>query len=116
MTIIISTRDEMPAFTKISGATTQARWAVLTAGALAALTTLTTLAGGAAAATAATAAEAPASAAAEAGPGGGLQKELDKLVTKYHFPGARGTVQSKNGRVRHYTAGVADIDTKAKIP
>lgn len=45
-----------------------------------------------------------------------LQRELDSLVEKYDFPGALGTVRDSRGRVRHYTAGVGDLKTGAKVP
>ncbi|MFG1942183.1 serine hydrolase domain-containing protein [Nonomuraea sp. NPDC048826] len=78
----------------------------ITTGAVAALAALTL-----------TATAAPAAAReAAAGRADALQKELDQLVKKHGFPGALGTVRERSGRVRHYTAGVADLRTKAKIP
>ncbi|MBT2232270.1 serine hydrolase [Nonomuraea sp. NEAU-A123] len=45
-----------------------------------------------------------------------VQKSLDELVAKDTFPAALAAVQDRKGRTRHYTAGVADLTTKAKVP
>ncbi|SDQ15599.1 serine hydrolase [Quadrisphaera sp. DSM 44207] len=62
---------------------------------------------------------APAAASAEAPPrarGGVVQQELDALVRADGFPGALAAVRTQNGRVRHYTAGVGDLETGRKVP
>ncbi|MFC4008512.1 serine hydrolase domain-containing protein [Nonomuraea purpurea] len=45
-----------------------------------------------------------------------VQKELDGLVAKDGFPAALAAVRDAKGRTRHYTAGVGDLKTKAKVP
>lgn len=45
-----------------------------------------------------------------------LGKELNALVEQHGFPGALGAVRDRSGRTRHFTAGVADVRTKAKVP
>jgi D-alanyl-D-alanine carboxypeptidase len=45
-----------------------------------------------------------------------VQKKLDGLVTNDKFPAALAAVQDVEGRTRHYTAGVADLTTKAEVP
>jgi len=45
-----------------------------------------------------------------------VQQSADKLVNEAKFPGALISVREPNGRVRNYTAGVADLQTKAKMP
>ena len=45
-----------------------------------------------------------------------VQKSLDALVAKDTFPAALAAVRDGKGRTRHYTAGVADLTTKAKVP
>ncbi|TDE37167.1 class A beta-lactamase-related serine hydrolase [Nonomuraea mesophila] len=77
------------------------------------VTTRRTLAGLAGLAVAGTLAAAPASAAA---PSSDLQRRLDALVTDHEFPAALAAVRGRDGRTRHYTAGVADLKTEAKVP
>ncbi|GAA3257258.1 serine hydrolase domain-containing protein [Nonomuraea helvata] len=45
-----------------------------------------------------------------------VQQKLDGLVAKDKFPAALAAVQDGKGRTRHYTAGVADLTTRAKVP
>ncbi|MFI7125802.1 serine hydrolase domain-containing protein [Nonomuraea sp. NPDC050153] len=45
-----------------------------------------------------------------------VQRKLDELVKKNKFPAALAAVQDAKGRTRHYTAGVADLTTKAEVP
>ncbi|MBC6456646.1 beta-lactamase family protein [Actinomadura sp. HBU206391] len=45
-----------------------------------------------------------------------VKKSLERLVTGDHFPAALAAVQDAKGRTRHYTAGVADLKTRAKVP
>ncbi|MET7331759.1 serine hydrolase domain-containing protein [Nonomuraea sp. NPDC005650] len=45
-----------------------------------------------------------------------VQRKLDELVKKDRFPAALAAVQDRKGRTRHYTAGVADLTTKAEVP
>ncbi|WP_252375078.1 serine hydrolase domain-containing protein [Nonomuraea sp. KC401] len=45
-----------------------------------------------------------------------LQKQLNGLVKKYKFPGALAAVRDSKGRTRHYTAGVGNLRSKAKVP
>ncbi|WP_113698991.1 serine hydrolase domain-containing protein [Nonomuraea lactucae] len=45
-----------------------------------------------------------------------VQKKLDRLVKKDRFPAALAAVRDARGRTRHYTAGVADLTTRAKVP
>jgi D-alanyl-D-alanine carboxypeptidase len=45
-----------------------------------------------------------------------VQQSLDRLVSVDKFPGALASVRQANGRVRNYTAGVADLKTGAKMP
>jgi D-alanyl-D-alanine carboxypeptidase len=55
--------------------------------------------------------------AAHAGrPTGAVQQRLDGLVREDKFPAALAAVQSSPGHIRDYTAGVADLKTKAKVP
>ncbi|WP_220447497.1 serine hydrolase domain-containing protein [Nonomuraea diastatica] len=77
------------------------------------VTTQRTLAGLAGLALAGTLAAAPASAAE---PSPALQRRLDALVTDGGFPAALAAVRGQDGRTRHYTAGVADLKTEAKVP
>ncbi|GAA2403695.1 serine hydrolase domain-containing protein [Actinomadura vinacea] len=44
-----------------------------------------------------------------------VQQSLDKLVQS-EYPGALAAVRGRDGRTRHYTAGVGDVKTKAKVP
>ncbi|MGI5161571.1 serine hydrolase domain-containing protein [Microbispora sp. CA-102843] len=70
-----------------------------------------------AAALAACAALALAPAAAHAaGKTDAVQKSLDTLVRTDKFPAALASVRGRDGRVRDYTAGVADLRTRAKVP
>ncbi|MFI7111296.1 serine hydrolase domain-containing protein [Nonomuraea sp. NPDC050227] len=41
---------------------------------------------------------------------------MDKLVRPGDFPGVVAAVRGRDGRVRDYTAGVADLETRAKVP
>ncbi|MEU6425035.1 serine hydrolase domain-containing protein [Microbispora sp. NPDC046973] len=45
-----------------------------------------------------------------------VQKSLDALVRADGFPAALASVRGRDGRVRDYTAGVADLRTGAKVP
>ncbi|MGW4942016.1 serine hydrolase domain-containing protein [Actinoplanes sp. NPDC004185] len=45
-----------------------------------------------------------------------LQQSLERLVRNPDVPGALASVRDKDGRVTNYTAGVADIRTRAKVP
>ena len=45
-----------------------------------------------------------------------LQRSLDGLVRNPDVPAALASVRDKHGRVTNYTAGVADIRTRAKVP
>ncbi|MDF5751253.1 serine hydrolase domain-containing protein [Spongiactinospora sp. TRM90649] len=47
---------------------------------------------------------------------GSVQKSLDALVADGAFPGALAAVRDAEGRTRHYTAGVGDLKTGAKVP
>ncbi|WP_214413933.1 serine hydrolase domain-containing protein [Sphaerisporangium fuscum] len=86
----------------------RARRRVLAASALAAITALS-VAPAAWAADASRTAHAARSADA-------VQKRLDDLVRHDGFPAALAAVREPDGRTRDYTAGVADLDTKAKVP
>ncbi|MER6943039.1 serine hydrolase domain-containing protein [Nonomuraea sp. NPDC000554] len=59
---------------------------------------------------------AAASAATRTGPDDVVQTSLNKLVRTGDFPGVVAAVQGRDGRVRDYTAGVADLGTRAKVP
>lgn len=48
--------------------------------------------------------------------GDAVQQRLDDLVRKDGFPAALAAVRGRDGRVRHYTAGVADLRTRRKVP
>ncbi|SOB84290.1 serine hydrolase domain-containing protein [Streptomyces sp. 1331.2] len=54
-----------------------------------------------------------ASAATRPGP---VQQGLDALVRSDGVPAALATVQGRDGRARHYTAGVGNLATGAKVP
>ncbi len=54
-----------------------------------------------------------ASAATGSGP---VQQGLDALVRADGVPAALATVQGRDGRARHYTAGAGDLATGAKVP
>jgi D-alanyl-D-alanine carboxypeptidase len=58
---------------------------------------------------------APASQAASR-PGDVVQRKLNDLVTVDGFPGALASVRQTDGRVKRYTAGVADVKTKQRMP
>ncbi|MEO3817039.1 serine hydrolase domain-containing protein [Plantactinospora sp. B24E8] len=45
-----------------------------------------------------------------------VQRSLDELVRADGFPAVLASVRGRDGRVRHYTAGVADLRTRAKVP
>jgi len=45
-----------------------------------------------------------------------VQQGMDRLVRDDGFPAALATVHGRDGRTRNYTAGVADLRTKAKVP
>lgn len=75
--------------------------------------------------TMATAAAIATSGLAVAGPIGAAQAEtrpdaigqrIEKLVGPDRHPGALAAVQDQRGRTRHYTAGVGDLRTGAKVP
>ncbi|WP_420717272.1 serine hydrolase domain-containing protein [Streptomyces sp. WM6378] len=55
----------------------------------------------------------PASAAPRPAP---VQQSLNALVQSNGFPAALAAVQDREGHTRNYTAGVADLTTKAKVP
>ncbi|MCC3777940.1 serine hydrolase [Streptomyces sp. UNOB3_S3] len=58
---------------------------------------------------------APASASAATGPDT-VQQRLDALVKADGLPAALASVKDRDGRTRHYTAGVGDLATGAKVP
>ncbi|OLB74463.1 MAG: serine hydrolase [Actinobacteria bacterium 13_2_20CM_2_71_6] len=45
-----------------------------------------------------------------------VQRDLDVLVRDDKFPAALAAVQRRDGRIHNYTAGVADLKTRAKVP
>ncbi|MCA2218139.1 serine hydrolase domain-containing protein [Jidongwangia harbinensis] len=45
-----------------------------------------------------------------------VQQSVDRLVSVDKFPGVMASVRQADGRVRNYTAGVADLKTRAKMP
>ena len=45
-----------------------------------------------------------------------VKESLERLVTGDHFPAALAAVQNTKERTRHYTAGVANLKTGAKVP
>ncbi|HEY3511376.1 serine hydrolase domain-containing protein [Kribbella sp. NPDC051137] len=45
-----------------------------------------------------------------------VQQQLDALAKGNSFPGAIATVRDRGGRVRTYTAGVADLTTRGPVP
>lgn len=54
---------------------------------------------------------------AGAGPApNGVQRSLDALVRDDGVPAALASVTGRDGRTRTYTAGVADLDTRAEVP
>jgi D-alanyl-D-alanine carboxypeptidase len=78
------------------------------------LTSLTAL-GGVALGSALTAPASPAGAAGHRGPDV-VQQSIDRLVRADKFPGAMASVRQADGRVRDYTAGVADLTTSRRMP
>ncbi|GGV06011.1 serine hydrolase domain-containing protein [Streptomyces spectabilis] len=58
----------------------------------------------------------PASAAPSHGPRDAVRKDIERLVTDAGFPAALVATADGAGRARHYTAGVADLRTKGKVP
>ncbi|WP_116209603.1 serine hydrolase domain-containing protein [Streptomyces olivoreticuli] len=46
----------------------------------------------------------------------GVQQSLNALVRDDGLPAALASVKGRDGRTRTYTAGVGDLDTKAKVP
>jgi D-alanyl-D-alanine carboxypeptidase len=55
--------------------------------------------------------------AARANPGpDAVQRALDGLVRDDGFPAAQAVVRGRDGRTRGYTAGVADLKTRAAVP
>lgn len=63
-----------------------------------------------------TVADALAAPTAHGGQGDVVQQRLDGLVRDDKFPAALAAVRGRDGRIRNYTAGVADLRTKAKVP
>lgn len=57
-----------------------------------------------------------ASAAVADSPADAVQRTLDKLVNDHGYPGALASVRGRDGKVRDYTAGVGDLETKAEVP
>ncbi len=57
-----------------------------------------------------------ASAATAGSPADKVQRGLDSLVNDHGFPGALASVRDRGGKVRNYTAGVGDLETKAEVP
>jgi D-alanyl-D-alanine carboxypeptidase len=47
---------------------------------------------------------------------GGVQQELDRLVSQTGFPGAIATVRDADGQTRTYTAGTGDLRTGEPVP
>ncbi len=45
-----------------------------------------------------------------------LQQGADRLASDDKFPAVLVAVRDLDGRTRHYTAGVADLETQAKVP
>ncbi|MEU4739149.1 serine hydrolase domain-containing protein [Actinosynnema sp. NPDC023658] len=45
-----------------------------------------------------------------------IQQRVDKLVGADRYPGALAAVRDRHGRTSHYTAGVGDLRTGAKVP
>ncbi|MCJ1676456.1 beta-lactamase family protein [Streptomyces sp. APSN-46.1] len=50
------------------------------------------------------------------GPRDAVRQGLERLVTDDRFPAALAATVGRDGRTRHYTAGVADLRTGAKVP
>ncbi|MFD8986374.1 serine hydrolase domain-containing protein [Streptomyces sp. NPDC059564] len=53
---------------------------------------------------------------AQAGGGDAVRQGLERLVRDDRYPAALASTTDQNGRVRNYTAGVADLKTKAPVP
>ncbi|MFI1423153.1 serine hydrolase domain-containing protein [Streptomyces sp. NPDC020731] len=49
-------------------------------------------------------------------PDGAVRTTLKDLVKKDDFPGALASLKDPGGRVRNYTAGVGNLETKSKVP
>jgi D-alanyl-D-alanine carboxypeptidase len=45
-----------------------------------------------------------------------VQRQLDRLVGTDGFPGVLASVRDAGGRVRDYTAGVGDLQTRSRVP
>ncbi|WP_404955678.1 serine hydrolase domain-containing protein [Streptomyces sp. 147326] len=58
----------------------------------------------------------PSAAAEPHGPRDAVRKGLERLVADDGFPAALAATVDRAGRVRNYTAGVADLKTRAKVP
>ncbi|WJV51059.1 serine hydrolase domain-containing protein [Streptomyces flavofungini] len=58
----------------------------------------------------------PSSAAPSDGSGDAIRKGMKSLVTHDKFPAALLATVDRDGRAHNYTAGVADLKTKAKVP
>ncbi|WP_063754776.1 serine hydrolase domain-containing protein [Streptomyces sp. NRRL F-2580] len=58
----------------------------------------------------------PSAAAEPRGPRDAVRDGLEQLVTDDGFPAALAATVGRDGRVRNYTAGVADLRTGAKVP
>ncbi|MFE6684996.1 serine hydrolase domain-containing protein [Streptomyces sp. NPDC057743] len=58
----------------------------------------------------------PATAVQEHGTGDTVRQGLQRLVHDDRFPAALAATRDRNGRTHHYTAGVADLRTGAKVP
>ncbi|MEV8636925.1 serine hydrolase domain-containing protein [Streptosporangium sp. NPDC051023] len=63
-----------------------------------------------------TATPASADATPQSGSADVVQTSLNGLVRTGDFPGALASVRGRDGRVRDYTAGVGDLETRAKVP
>lgn len=95
-----------------AGSRRRRRWAASTAACAALATGLVT---GSAVQAAPPAAEPKVAASAPANNPNRYQTTLDDLVTEDEFPGALASVRDERGKVRNYTAGVADIETGKPI-
>ncbi|MFD4657476.1 serine hydrolase domain-containing protein [Kitasatospora sp. NPDC058444] len=58
----------------------------------------------------------PATAASPTGPKDAVRAGLERLVTDDRYPAAMVSTSTRGGQVRHYTAGVADLRTAARVP
>jgi D-alanyl-D-alanine carboxypeptidase len=45
-----------------------------------------------------------------------VRQSIDRLVSADEFPGVMASVRQPDGRVRNYTAGVADLKTRERMP